>query len=80
MSIDNIENMTIGHIRTLANEGIKQYFVYDVNDRIIEVYEVFTNAKDGAPCLKTTYTYWGTSKRVKLMKEYLSTWDISWES
>lgn len=67
------------HLRTNAYEYIKSYLVYDGSDRMQYVYEARANAQHGEPCLKTTYTYWTTSARIKQMKEEEATWDSSWD-
>ncbi len=67
------------HIVTNSHENIKQYFVYDVSNRMSIVYEARSNALDGESCLKTTYTYVSTSTRVQAMKEEDATWDDSWD-
>lgn len=66
-------------IKTGSMEYIKQHLVYDVSNRLIEVYEARANAVDGAYALKTTYAYDNTSLRVVSMKEESSTWTASWD-
>lgn len=68
-----------GNLRTNALENIKQHFVYDVSNRMTDVYEARANARNGDPCLRTTYTYVSTSTRVQAMKETDATWDSSWD-
>lgn len=67
-----------GFVRTAFGEFIKQYFTYDGSDRVSVVYEAPRNAVTGTPCSMTTYTYWGTSTRVKLVVEDKATWDTAW--
>lgn len=66
-------------LNTLKNEVVKVHHVYDGSNRLIERYEALANASDGAPCLKTTYTYDGASTRVVGMKEAQSTWSSVWD-
>jgi hypothetical protein len=68
-----------GFVRTAFGEFIKQYFTYDVSDRVSIVYEAPRNATTGTPCSKTTYTYWGATTKVKLVLEDKDAWDTAWE-
>lgn len=66
-------------LNTLGREAMKVHREYDGSDRLEFQWETVANAVDGAPALKTTYTYDGASERVVGMKEELSTWDSSWD-
>jgi hypothetical protein len=68
-----------GHLQTQAHELVKQYIVYDANDRPEYVYTVRADADDDTPCSAVRYSYDGTTSRIVYMKEYEATWDISWE-
>lgn len=69
---------TTAHITTGLNEYVKQKIMYDGGGRMIDVYETRANAKDGESCLRTTFTYDGTSSRVDFMIEQEAVWDGSW--
>ncbi len=66
-------------VKSHIAEAIKQHFVYDGVDRMIEVYTALSGAEDGADCGKCTYAYDGSSTRITGMKEELSTWDEAWD-
>lgn len=63
----------------LKNEIVKAHHVYDGSGRLIERYEALANADNGAPCLRTDYTYDGITTRVVGMKESTSTWSSAWD-
>jgi len=66
-------------LTTQRNELVKQYLVYDGNQRVIEVYTAPTDAGDGIPCTLTQYTYVGLTSRVEKRKESMSLWDATWD-
>lgn len=68
-----------GHLKTGRDELLKQFFVYDGSNRVTDIYEAHADANHGQPCLRTRYTYDGTSNRVLKMKEVDATWDSSYE-
>lgn len=63
-----------GGLATGRGEYIKQYITYDASNRMEFVYEAASNARDQTPCLRTQYTYWTTSTRVRQMKETKALW------
>jgi hypothetical protein len=65
-------------LTTGLHEYVKQKMIYDESGRLIAVYECRSEAQGGDPALLTTYTYYGTSNRVDVMKEVESVWDGSW--
>jgi hypothetical protein len=67
-------------VRPNLDEPLKQYFEYDGSNRLTMHAEVTESAQHGAPCLITTYTFYGASARVKLRRETMGTWDSSWET
>lgn len=69
----------IGHIKTQANELVKQHLEYDGQGRVEYVYTVASDAKDETPCSVVRYAYDGLTARVVYMKEYTGAWDASWE-
>jgi len=69
-----------GHLLTQAHELVKQYTVYDVNNRPEYVYTAHADLEDGAPCSVVRYAYDGLTSRVVYMKEYTATWDVAWET
>lgn len=66
-------------LRALGKEILKLFRVYDGSSRCIESYEAFANAENGAPALKTTYTYDGVTTNVLKMKEEMSAWSSAWD-
>jgi hypothetical protein len=68
-----------GHLKTQANELVKQHVEYDVQNRAEYVYTVRNDATHGTPCSVVRYAFDGISSRVVFMKEYTSTWDSSWD-
>jgi hypothetical protein len=67
-------------IKSQIRDAVKEYTVYDGSNRISATYTAGTGTPDGGPCLKTTYTYWLTSNRIKLRVESVSAWQLAWES
>lgn len=61
-------------LKSIKNEPLKLYRVYDVNNRVQYQYETITHMEDGGPCMRTEYEYDGTSSRVIKMKETIDTW------
>lgn len=68
-----------GHLKTQAHELIKQHCEYDGSGRMIKVYTVKADAKDGTPCSVVNYAYDGLSSRVIFMLEDVAIWDTDWE-
>jgi hypothetical protein len=66
-------------VKSHLAEAVKQYIVYDVSGRMIEVYSARTDAEHGESCGKTEYGYDAATTRVIKMKESLSAWDSSWD-
>lgn len=67
-------------LKTQAHTYVKQYIVYDGNQRPIEIYTAQTDAADGANCSKVEYTYISpTSSKVEKMKESNASWDATWD-
>lgn len=74
------KNRTSIGISSLVKELIKQRFVYDLSNRVVEIYEAATDAKNGDPCVRTRYNYdLVVTSRVIGMVEEPSSWDSSWE-
>ena len=73
-------NNDTGHLKTQANELVKQHIEYDASNRVEYVYTVRADAEDGIPCSVVRYSYDGLSSRVLYFKEYTDTWDIAWET
>lgn len=68
-----------GHLKTQANELVKQHCEYDNLGRVTDVYTVRSDASNGVPCSIVKYSYDGNSSRVIFMKEGLAIWDGSWD-
>lgn len=66
-------------IKTGREEYIKFYMTYDASDRLEYVYEARANAAHGDYALRTQYTYWTTTTRVKQMAETASTWNSAYD-
>ena len=66
-------------IMNAKTDLMKWHYEYDVYERPIAVYECGANADHGAQCMKTTYTYVGTSSAIVGAKETVSTWDSVWD-
>lgn len=68
------------HLKTVLHERTKNYCVYDGSGRITDNYEAHADAEDGTPCLRTRYSYVGTTaqieKRVELEDVWSSTYDM----
>lgn len=65
-------------IKSMMNEGIKTFTVYDASDRAEEVYEAGLRAQIGDPCLITLYKYvdgsTGSSRQVLAYEERVGSW------
>lgn len=61
-------------LTTIRQEPVKMIRVYDAGNRLITQYEAVTHAQDGDPCMRTDYTYDGSSSRVLKLKETVDTW------
>lgn len=70
---------TTSFLTTIKNEVMKSHSVYDVSDRLIELYEAAVWAADGEECLVTKYTYVGAKTIVENAKEFKATWDETWD-
>lgn len=66
-------------LRTLEKEGVKIKCLYDGSNRLEFRYEAVANAVDGAPCLKTQFTYVGATTDVDQMQESIDVWDETWD-
>ena len=70
---------TTNFITTLRAEALKSHSEYDVDGRLIELYEAVVWASDGEECLLTKYSYSGASTRVENTREFKATWDETWD-
>jgi hypothetical protein len=65
-------------IKSMMNEGIKTFTIYDASDRAEEVYEAGLHAVVGDPCLITLYKYIdgaaGSSRQVLAYEERIGSW------
>lgn len=68
-----------GHLITQAHELVKQHCEYDALSRLEYVYTVRADAGPGTPCSVVRYGYSGLTTRVAFMKEYVGTWNGSWD-
>lgn len=68
-----------GHLKTQANELVKQHTEYDDSNRAEYIYTAPSNAVDGTPCSVVRFAYSGLSPRVAFMKEYTGNWNDDWD-
>lgn len=68
-----------GHLKTAKHELLKQYVVYDGSGRMTDIYEARNDAADGAPCLRTRYSYDGTSSRILKRLETTDVWSAAYD-
>ncbi len=68
-------------IKTIYSQFTKTFSVYEVATpfRITELYEAVTEAANGTPCTKTSFTYDGASTRILKTKEESFLWDATWD-
>lgn len=77
--MSNENRKSIG-INSLDSQLMKQHFVYDVSERLTDLYETVTEATHGSPCIVTRYTYISpTSFKVQAMREENAVWDSAWD-
>lgn len=71
---------TTDNLKTQAHELVKQFVIYDGNNRITSVYTAPAAAVDGTPCTLVTYAYLTpTSSLVEKMREANSTWSSAYD-
>lgn len=66
-------------LKALGGEVVKTKSFIDGNDRVTSRYEALANTVHDGPCLKTEYTYHGTTSVVDQSKESIATWDSAWD-
>jgi hypothetical protein len=66
--------------KTVDNELMKQYIVYDASDRPEYIYKAPVDAGTGDACILTRLAYAGITQRVVYKKEIAATWDTAWEA
>lgn len=67
-------------LKTQQHELVKQFVVFDIAERPIEVYTAHTDAAHGTPCTVIYYEYINpTSSLILKMKEDTATWDSAWD-
>lgn len=66
-------------LMAIKQEPVKMLRVYDATNRLATQYEAVTHAKNGDPCMKTEYTYDGTSSRVVKLKESVDIWLLAYD-
>lgn len=77
MSFEQISKEEI--INALQKEAMKEYYVYDGSNRVIEQYQAPTDTPEGGACLRTDYTYVGGTTNREKMKETIVPWQTIWE-
>ena len=66
-------------IKSQMAEGVKTYSVYDGSNRLSDVYTAMVDTEHGEQCIRTQYTYYDSTTRIKQTKESLATWNSSWD-
>ncbi len=66
-------------ITAIREEALKEFRVYDANNRIDRIYQAPTSARHGDSCLMTQWGYNGETKQILKRKESVTTWDSSWD-
>jgi len=66
-------------IKSIYSQFTKTFSVYDVQFRLITLYEAMTHAVAGAPCTKTTFQYESTSTRIAKTKEESDVWSLAYD-
>jgi len=67
-------------LKTHLKEYVKQYVVYDGQDRIAQVYEAAVDTPDQGPCVLTEYEYrTPTSTQILKRKESTSVWSFAYD-
>lgn len=66
-------------INALQKEAMKEYYVYDTSNRVVQQWQATTETPHGGACLYTQYTYVGGTTNREKMKEEVVPWDSSWE-
>ena len=64
---------------THAKEMVKMHLIYDMLNRMEQVYTAYNSTAHGGPCIKTTYAYDGVTVRITGMKEESAIWDSAWD-
>jgi len=75
----NLDQKVKDWLTAIRNGPVKMYRVLDVSNRIQYQYEANVTAVTGDACMVTEYIYSGTTSTVIKMKEYVRTWDSSWD-
>lgn len=79
MAIDQSLDRT-SELKKHAHELVKQFIVYDVNNRVTTIFTALTDAPNNAICERTDYTYIdATSSLIEKRKESLGTWLAIWD-
>jgi uncharacterized membrane protein len=68
-----------GAIKTGKLERMKWHYVYDGSMRVTDIYEASADAAHAATCMRTRYTYSGTTIYIVNALETTGTWDSSWD-
>lgn len=66
-------------LKTQREELTKIYTTYDGSGRPTAVYSASANAITGTSCIKTTYSYDGSSARVTKRLEAYDVWDATYD-
>jgi hypothetical protein len=66
-------------LTSLRYEYLKRHVVRDGSNRTTDIYEAPVGAENGAPALRTQYTYFGATTVIENSRESESTWDSNWD-
>ena len=66
-------------LKSQAHELVKQFIVYDGSSRPTDVYTAQLSAVTGTQCIRTTYTYSGSTSLVLKRKEYYDVWSSTYD-
>lgn len=66
-------------LTTQANERVKQYSIYDIENRPVSIYTAGAKAGDGTKCTRVDYTYIIGSGLVEKMQEYEDVWSLAYD-
>lgn len=77
MAVKGIDKKEI--IKSLQNEAMKEFYVRDGSNRVIEQYQAPSSTPHDGASLKTSYSYVGTTNLIEKMKEEVVPWDSAWD-
>ncbi len=74
------DSKNTAHLKTQAQEFVKQFLVYDVIQRPIQIYTAAVDTPDGGACSIVEYAYLTpSSSKAEKMREGNALWDATWD-